>query len=123
MTVFRLAATAQADIVAALAWTQERFGTVARQRYSVLIATGLRDITDDPDRPGSASRPELGPAIRSYHLRYSRDRARGVDGIVRTPRHILLYRPLGAGLVGIGRMLHDAMELERHLLADFGDGR
>ena len=120
MSVFRLAAAAQADIVAALAWTQERFGETARQRYGILIATALRDIADDPERPGSADRPELGPAVRSYHLRHSRDRAQGVEGIVRTPRHLLLYRPLTPGFIGVGRMLHDAMELSRHLPADFG---
>jgi toxin ParE1/3/4 len=123
MSVFRLAAAAQADIVAALAWTQERFGEVARRRYGLLIAVGLRDIADDPGRPGSADRPELGATVRSYHLRYSRERARGVDGIVRSPRHVLLYRPLEPGLIGIGRVLHDAMEVERHLPADFGEGR
>jgi toxin ParE1/3/4 len=121
MTVFRLAAAAEADIGTALAWIEDRFGGVARQRYGLLIATGLRDIADDPERPGSLARPEFGPAVRSYHLRYSQERARGFDGIVRAPRHLLLYRFLDLGLIGVGRVLHDAMELERHLPADFGE--
>jgi toxin ParE1/3/4 len=33
----------------------------------------------------------------------------------------MLYRVAHADLIGIGRILHDAMELERHLPADYGD--
>lgn len=117
MTGIRLAAAAQADIAAVLDWTEQRFGAAARQRYGILIGTGLRDIADDPDRPGSAGRPELGPSVRSYHLRHSRERA---GGVVRAPRHFLIYRRLQPNLVGVGRMLHDAMELARHLPAGFG---
>ena len=67
------------------------------------------------------ARPELGPAIRSYHLRHSRDRAGASEGAVRTLRHLLLYRTVTSGVVGVGRVLHDAMELERHLPPGFGD--
>lgn len=38
-------------------------------------------------------------------------------GIVRHPRHFLIYRMQGGQLV-IGRVLHDAMELARHLACD-----
>jgi toxin ParE1/3/4 len=65
--------------------------------------------------------PELGPDVRSYHLRHSRDRARTEHGIVLRPRHFLLYRIARADLVGVGRVLHDAMEVERHLPKGFGD--
>ena len=59
--------------------------------------------------------------MRSYHLRHSLERARAVDGFVRGPRNLLLYRALVPGLVGIGRVLHDAMEIEHHLPTDYGD--
>jgi toxin ParE1/3/4 len=39
---------------------------------------------------------------------------------VKRPRHLLLYRILAPELIGIGRILHDAMELERHLPPDYG---
>jgi toxin ParE1/3/4 len=105
-----------------LARTEDRFGAGARLRYEILLITGLGDIAADPERPGSSGRPELGSAVRSYHLRHSRERARGFGGFVRTPRHLLLYRATAPGIVGIGRVLHDAMEIERHLPADYGDG-
>ncbi|MCL6706464.1 type II toxin-antitoxin system RelE/ParE family toxin [Pseudomonas sp. R2.Fl] len=118
---FRLSLLARADIVDILAYTHEPFGPQARLRYERLIATALRDLANDPERRGSLARPEFGEAVRSYHLRFSRDRAGGDFGSVRRPRHFVLYRPIAPNLIGIGRLLHDAMELERHLPADFGE--
>ena len=122
MAILRIAAQAAEDIAALLAHTDDRFGQLARLRYETLIVTALRDIAREPERMGSIARPELGPDIRSYHLRHSRERARTEDGAVRRPRHLLLYRHAAADVVGIGRVLHDAMELERHRPTEFGDG-
>jgi toxin ParE1/3/4 len=65
--------------------------------------------------PGSAERPELGDGVRSWHLRGSRNHTTG--GVVRRPRHFLIYRVVGDILL-IGRVLHHGMELRRHLDAD-----
>jgi toxin ParE1/3/4 len=42
-------------------------------------------------------------------------------GRVRTPRHFLLYRCASPDIVGVGRVLHEAMELSRHIPAVYGD--
>jgi toxin ParE1/3/4 len=60
-------------------------------------------------------------AVRSYHLRQSRARARTQDGLVRQPIHLLPYREMRADLMGIGRVLHDGMEIEAHLPGQYGD--
>jgi toxin ParE1/3/4 len=116
------AAQADADILDILAWTQERFGERARLRYERLLATALSDLAADPECTGSVARPELDPNVRSYHLRHSLERARGRSGTVRRPRHFILYRVAKPNLIGIGRVLHDAMDLERHRPAEYGDG-
>ena len=130
MPIYRLSATAEGDIIQILAYTEDRFGEIARRRYEALVVAGLRDIASDPERPSSVARPELGPAVRSYHLRHSRGRARTPDGLVRQPRHFLLYRlarPDLIGrlarpdLIGVGRVLYDGMEVERHLPSQYGD--
>ncbi|MFC5756882.1 type II toxin-antitoxin system RelE/ParE family toxin [Rhizobium sp. GCM10022189] len=121
MADFRISAAAQADIVELLARTHERFGEPARSRYEHLLVTALGDLAVDPDRIGTVKRPELGEGVRSYHLRHSRDRARYENGIVRRPRHLLLFRLARPDLIGIGRVLYDAMELERHLPSGYGD--
>lgn len=121
MADFRLSAAAQADVIEILAHTHERFGELARLRYEYLLVTALRDLAEEPDRVGSICRPELGDDVRSYHLRHSRDRARHESGLVRRPRHLLLFRLAHPDLIGLGRVLHDAMEIERHLPSDYGD--
>ncbi|MCC5872009.1 MAG: type II toxin-antitoxin system RelE/ParE family toxin [Gammaproteobacteria bacterium] len=117
MMLYRLSAAARGDIVDILARTHERFGDLAAKRYEILIITALRDIAAEPDRPGSRHRPELGQGVRSWHLVLSRDRARRESGMVRRPRHFLIYR-VDDDRVDVGRVLHDAMELADHFEAE-----
>jgi toxin ParE1/3/4 len=114
---YRLSEAAQGDVLNVLAWTHEQFGEAARLRYESLIVAALRDVASQPDGPGSLARPELGSGVRSWHLRLSRGRMETGAGVVRRPRHFLVYR-FEPGLVVVGRVLHDAMELARHLGPD-----
>jgi toxin ParE1/3/4 len=111
---YRLSEAAQGDVLSILAWTHEQFGEAARLRYQSLIVAALRDVASQPDRSGSLARPELGAGVRSWHLRLSRDHVKPGVGIVRRPRHFLVYRS-EPSLIVVGRVLHDAMELARHL--------
>lgn len=111
---YRLSVAAQDDLLNILAWSHEQFGEAARLRYESLIVAALRDVASQPDRPGSLARPELGAGVRSWHLRLSRHHVEPGVEVVRRPRHFLVYRPEPAQLV-FGRVLHDAMELARHL--------
>lgn len=117
MLRYRLSDAAQADVTNILAWTHEQFGEVARLRYESLIVASLRDVATQPDRPGSIARPELGAGVRLWHLRLSRDHVATGSPVVRRPRHFLVYR-LEPALLVVGRVLHDAMELARHLDPD-----
>lgn len=110
---------ARSDIREALIWSQERFGESATARYRALLKQALRDITADPDRPGSMERPDLARGIRTYHLFVSRDRARGDLGVVKKPRHFLVYRRRGEILIDVVRVLHDARDLELHLPEEY----
>jgi toxin ParE1/3/4 len=114
---YRLSEAAQGDVLDVLAWTDEQFGEVARLRYENLIVAALRDVARQLDRPGSLVRPELGAGVRSWHLRLSRAHVNPGAGFVRRPRHFLVCRS-EPGLVVVGRVLHDAMELARHLDPD-----
>jgi toxin ParE1/3/4 len=117
MTRYRLSNAAQADVIDILAWTHEQFGEPARLRYERLIVTALRDVAAHATRPGSIERPELGAGVRSWHLRLSRGHVGAGAGVVRRPRHFLIYRWEPA-LIVVGRVLHDSMELTRHLDPD-----
>ena len=120
MVNIRLSSTAESDIIHILAQTYEMFGHDAQARYQLLLVTALRDLGENCRRHGVLSRPELGADIFSYHLRHSRDRARHETGVVRRPRHLILFRQVSDSMIGVGRVLHDVMELARHLPADFG---
>ncbi len=112
MADYRLTQTARADIVSILAWSHEQFGEQALKRYEALIATAIRDAASRSDDGGPTVRPELGEGVFTWHL--SRSRARAPAGKVHRPRHFLVCRRDGDTLV-IGRVLHDAMDLRRHV--------
>ncbi|HEY3796871.1 MAG TPA: type II toxin-antitoxin system RelE/ParE family toxin [Caulobacteraceae bacterium] len=114
----RLTTFAEDDIVDILAWSRAQFGEAAARRYESLITSAMADLIADPFRPGSADRPELGPGARSWHLRTSRRRVGRGDRGVGRPRHLLIYR-IETDVVVVGRVLHDAMELTRHLPDDW----
>ncbi|WP_269499692.1 type II toxin-antitoxin system RelE/ParE family toxin [Castellaniella sp. S9] len=109
MRSYRLTASAQGGLIDIFAWAHEHFGEQARFRYESLILTALRDIAAAPERVGSIERPELGEGIRSWHVRLSQDRGRTPSGIVRRPRHFLIYR-LESDVVVIGRVLYDGTQ-------------
>jgi toxin ParE1/3/4 len=118
MTVI-IAPKARSDIVSILAWTQETFGAQTLKRYAQLIETAIAEIAADPERAGSVQRTEVAENCRTYHLFHSRKQAGTRGNRIRRPRHVLLYRVPTAGIVEIGRVLHDSMDLEQHLPEEY----
>ena len=110
-----LTLSAQEDIVNPLDWSAERFGPSFRRRYEALIEQALKDLREGPMLPGSRDRSELGSGIRTLHLKLRRHRARTSEGIVRAPRHMLVYERPSPTLVMVLRVLHDVMDIERRL--------
>lgn len=113
-----LAPAARMDIREALIWSQERFGERAAARYRNLLKQAIRDIAADPQRPGSRERRDLARGIRTYHLFFSRLRARNDLGVVGKPRHFLVYR-CREDAIDVVRVLHDARDLESHLPEEY----
>jgi toxin ParE1/3/4 len=109
---YRVTHAAQADIISILAWSHEHFGEEARKRYEALITTAIRDAAWAGHEAGLMDRPELGDGVFTWHLAQSRSRSPG--GNVYRPRHLLICRRDGDMLV-VGRVLHDAMDLRRHV--------
>ncbi len=115
MPRYRLSPRAEADLESILAWTHENFGERGRLRYEALLVRAVLDVAHDPQRPGCHSRPELAAGAMTYHLLHSRDHVPQSTGRVKRPRHFLLVRMAADGCLEIGRVLHDSMDLERHL--------
>jgi toxin ParE1/3/4 len=116
---FRISSLAERDIAIILEWTHEHFGEDARTRYEALLEQALIDVAADPQRAGTLARPEIARFAMTYHLRHSRVRVKPASERVRRPRHYLLYRSGPDGVVEIARVLHDEMDLKRHLPEDY----
>jgi toxin ParE1/3/4 len=115
MPRFVIAPAAECDIESILLWTHGHFGEQARLRYEALLIQAINDVANHPDFLGSSQRPEIAADVRTYHLFQSRNRVTAQAGYAKKPRHFLLYRTRADGTVEIGRVLHDSMEVERHL--------
>jgi toxin ParE1/3/4 len=107
----RLTAMAKVDIRDIVNWTTERFGGAQAKTYSTTITSALRTLKAGPDAVGVKSRDDLGDGV--LILPVSRMGRRG--------RHLILFRiaPYGdANTLQVLRILHDAMDLPRHLADD-----
>jgi toxin ParE1/3/4 len=103
----RLGGEAQRDFEAILRWTVGHFGTAQARRYRATLLAAIRALAAGPDVTDSRARDDLAPGLRTLHVA-----RRGRQG-----RHILLYRAVSIRDIEIVRILHDAMEMERHLSA------
>lgn len=123
MRVLRIARLADEDMTSLLARSNEEFGAAARRRYEALLSAAFTSLCANPEMFGSVARPELGDGVRTYHLRYSRAQARTGGRAVRQPRHLIVYRPMGNRELQVIRVLHDSMEVQRHLPAISTEGK
>jgi toxin ParE1/3/4 len=106
------------DIQETALWSEDHFGGAAADRYGLLIRQALRDILEDPTRPGAKARPDLAPHAYVYHLIFSRERVAGER--VKAPCHFVIYRQIDEK-VEFARLLHDSRDLARHVPAALND--
>ena len=114
----RIGHAARRDMLAVMRWSRREFGENAALRYDAVLAQAFTDIGEDPERPGSQQRPDLVKGVLVHHLRSSRDRARSIVGLVRHPRHFVIYRRQDH-VIEILRVLQDARDLQRHLPEEY----
>ncbi len=108
----RLSALAELDFANILKWTVEHFGSRQAEIYRDTLLRAIGDLASGPDVAGSRPRNEIMPGVRTLHIsRHSR-----------AGRHLLIYRVGGPGVIEIGRILHDRMDLPRHSPFPSGKG-
>jgi toxin ParE1/3/4 len=107
----RLSAAARRDVERALEWSLREFGVRQHDRYAKLIGDALDEIGSRPAGPRSRARPEVHPDARSLHIARPGRRA----------RHFFLYRVNADQTIDVARLLHDAMDVDRHVPDDFAD--
>ena len=101
----RLGAAAELDFANILKWTVENFGTRQARVYRHTVIQAIAELAAGPDVVGSRTRDEIMPGLRTLHV--ARHGRRG--------RHFLIYRVVARNRIEIVRILHDGMDLSRHL--------
>lgn len=104
----RLSASAEADYREILRWTLTHFGQAQALAYAATLASALKDLTDGPMIPGAKERSDIGKGILTLHV--ARNGRKG--------RHFVMFRvgdSQGRKSIDVLRLLHDAMDLQRHL--------
>ena len=102
----RLGQQAEQDYVEILQWTAKAFGEGQASTYAETIAFAIEALEGGPDILGARAREDIQPGIRTLHV------AR--QG--RAGRHFVVFRATGSD-IDVLRLLHDSMDLPRHLPA------
>ena len=106
----RLAAAAEQDFREILRWTVENFGRGQARAYARTLSSALHDLARGPSIMGARPREDIGPGIRTLHVA-----RKGRKG-----RHLVVFRvapPPSEQVIDVLRLLHDSMDLPRHLPA------
>lgn len=104
--IVRLADQAAQDVEDILDWTLEQFGPMLLVSYTEVINDALEALNEGPQLIDVRRRPELGDDVATLHV--SRHGRKG--------RHLLVFRvDETACLIEILRVLHDGIDLKRHL--------
>ena len=101
----RLSTAAAVDFEGILLWTRTRFGEEQAVTYESALTEALESLAEGPTAPGAKARFDIGPGFRTLHVSCIRRRA----------RHVVLFRIIDEHRVEIIRILHDSMDLARHL--------
>jgi len=104
----RLTARAEADVAEILEWSARQFGEAQARHYVETLTRAIEALSEGPWVPGAKARDEIGAGLLT--LQVARKGRRG--------RHFLLFRvgrEAGRQVIDVLRVLHDAMDLARHL--------
>ncbi|MEW5727238.1 MAG: type II toxin-antitoxin system RelE/ParE family toxin [Pseudomonadota bacterium] len=104
----QLADAAKADLRDIIDWTAEHFGDGQAKTYSTMISAAFRALKAGPDTVGVKVRDDLGEGM--FILPVARSGKRG--------RHLIVFRTApdrNTKTLQILRILHDAMDLPRHV--------
>ena len=109
----RLAAAAEDDFQNILRWTPERVGEAQARLHAETLTQAIETRLAGPRVAGSRRRDEIGEGLMTLHV------ARG-------GRRLVLSRvgaPAEPPVIDVLRLLHDSMDLPRHIGVRGEDGR
>ncbi len=115
----RLAETAEADFAGIVNWTAARFGAAQALAYAETLSAAITELAYGPTIPGAVARDDIGKGIGSLHV--ARNGRKGRHFVIfRVTKVIKVTKGRNERMIDVLRLLHDAMDLARHVpsLAD-----
>ena len=101
----RLAAQAELDFFEIITWTIENFGERQAETYAETLTLAIEALHDGPEQLGAKARDDIGPSIRTLHVA-----RQGRSG-----RHFVVFSEAKDRYIDVLRLLHDSMDLARHI--------
>jgi toxin ParE1/3/4 len=102
MATYRLSRAAARDLLELGRYTQTRWGVAQRRKYIARLKLRLQMLADRPSR--GVVRNDIAPGYRSF----------------REARHVIIYTQRAGG-IDVARVLHERMDVARHLLTERDD--
>lgn len=102
-----LSIAAERDFTKAVEKSVEKFGPRQGAIYRETLLAAIAALRDGPNVPGSIGHGEVRPGLRVLHV------ARGG----RKGRHLIVCRSTGETTIRVVRILHDAMDIARHVVS------
>jgi len=106
-----LAAAAEADFRDIMRWTTQQFGETQAHAYAQTLSAALASLSEGPSVSGARPREDIARGLFTLHV--ARQGRKG--------RHFVMFR-LRRGkdqqIVEVLRILHDAMDVARHIPPD-----
>lgn len=110
----RYSEPANRDIVRAFSDSIRLFGPKQAERYLGIVHYAIAAICENPQRPASKAREEIGVGVRSFHLQFAAKRQGGAS-------HVVYYRISATNDGGdellVLRVLPDRMDARRRVIA------
>jgi len=101
----RLGAAAEVDFANILKWTTENFGARQSRVCRDTLVQAIGELAEGPHVASSKARDEIMAGLRTLHVA-----RRGRRG-----SHFLMYRAASNGTIEVVRILHDRMDIRRHV--------
>ncbi len=102
----RLVAVSEQDYLEVIKRSAQDFGTLQAEIYAETLGMAVNAVREHgPETVGVKQREEIGPGLFTLHAARQKRKA----------RHFLVFRVLDIRTIEILRILHDRMDLARHI--------
>ena len=101
----RLASRAEQDFLEIVQWSAVNFGQQQAVAFAETLSLAISALAEGPEVLGAKRRDEIGNGVLTLHV--ARQGRKG--------RQFVVFRIGGANTIDVLRLLHDSMDLVRHV--------